>query len=42
LPWGAGLLEERDIDDPRIPGMFAELLDEITESPEDAVISGDA
>jgi hypothetical protein len=35
-------LDERNIDNPRIPAIFAELLDEITESPEDAVISGDA
>jgi len=42
LPLLGDYPEERDIDDPRIPGMSAELLDEITESPEDAVISGDA
>ncbi len=34
-------LDERDIDDPRIPAMFADLLDEITGSPEDATLAGE-
>jgi hypothetical protein len=33
--------DERNIDDPRIPAIFAELLDEITGSPEDAALAGE-
>ncbi len=35
-------LAEQNIEDPRIPAMFAELLDEITGAPDDAVASGAA
>ena len=34
-------LAEEDLDDPRVPAMFAELLDEITTSPDDAAVAGD-
>ena len=34
-------LDERNIDDPRIPAMFAELLDEITGAPDDAALTGE-
>jgi hypothetical protein len=34
-------LDERNIDDPRIPAMFADLLDEFTGSPEDAALAGE-
>jgi exonuclease SbcD len=35
-------LAERDVDDPRIPAMFAELLDEVTGAPGDGVLAGEA
>jgi DNA repair protein SbcD/Mre11 len=34
-------LDERNIEDPRIPAMFADLLDEITGSAEDAALAGE-